>query len=100
MDVRLLPETGTYDITSLYEKCRDCHLFVEPNEASGEGIAPYVHLHRGDEADEALDGSHEPEPSGMIATLTAWQTYGPPEMRERFDTASDYLPADSTDSAD
>lgn len=71
----------------LYEKCADCHLFVEPNEALGEaqsGIALFIHLHRGDEADEALDESHEAKPSGMKATLATWRAYGPPKMRERF----------------
>lgn len=73
----------------LYEKCALCHLFVEPNSAFKDStpefpIAEYIHLHRGDEADEALDESHEPAPSGMRATLSVWQEFGPPEMKERF----------------
>jgi len=75
----------------LYEKCALCHLFIEPND-SIEGrnpeyeatLALYLHNHRGDEADEALDESHEATPSGMKATLATWQAYGPPEMRARF----------------
>ena len=43
-----------------------------------------MHLHRGDEADEALDEKHEARPSGMLATLDVWRRYGPPEMRVRF----------------
>lgn len=79
--------------TSLYEKCADCHLFVEPNESAFDSdgnritapeIAGYVHLHRGDDADEALDESHEARPSGMKATLSTWRVYGPEAMRERF----------------
>jgi len=74
----------------LYEKCSDCHLFVEPNYATPrEGVAPYVHLHRGDEADEALDESHEARPSGMFANLAAWRAYGPQAMRLRFDVATE-----------
>lgn len=92
----------------LYEKCAECHLFVEPNDANicwvcdGHGshiggkctecggtgrigdIAPYTHLHRGDVPDERLDESHEAKPSGMKATLSTWQVYGPSAMRERF----------------
>lgn len=75
----------------LYEKCLYCHLFVDENPAFQEGvliggmtIATHVHLHRGDDADEALDGSHEPTPSGRRANLLTWKTYGPVAMRERF----------------
>lgn len=65
-----------------YEKCADCPLFIEEIEAPH---ALYMHLHRGDEADEALNRSHEPRPSGMLATLNVWKAYGPMEMRLRFD---------------
>lgn len=72
----------------LYEKCADCHLFVEPNDVEPiEGmsdIAPYIHLHRGDEADEALDETHEAKPSGMKANIATWKAYGPQAMKERF----------------
>jgi hypothetical protein len=82
---------------ALYEKCHDCHLFVVPNEVGGEGIAEYVHLTRGDAADDLLDSTHDPRPSGMLATLPAWRVYGPPAMRARFapalmPEASDDLP--------
>lgn len=69
----------------LYQKCRDCHLFVEPNDVDVEdGIAPYVHLHRGDDADEAIEESHQAQPSGLLATLDVWKQFGPPAMRVRF----------------
>jgi hypothetical protein len=79
-------------IDTLYEKCADCHLFVEPNDveahwelgARESDIAPYIHLHRGDEADEAIDESHEATPSGMKANLATWKAYGPLAMKRRF----------------
>lgn len=76
----------------LYEKCRDCHLFVEPNDAHKPGteIAEFVHLSRGNDPDEALDASHEPVPSGMRANLATWRVFGPVAMRERFVTPEEY----------
>ncbi len=75
----------------LYEKCADCHLFVERNDSLDGAdpkyaatLAPYVHLHRGDEADEILDESHEARPSGHLANLSTWRAYGPYAMRVRF----------------
>lgn len=85
-----IPHTDTHPIRmsddSIYEKCADCHLLVDPNNAHipGTYIALYVHLHRGDDADDALDASHEPRPSGMKANLATWKAYGPQAMRERF----------------
>jgi hypothetical protein len=71
-----------------YEKCADCHLFVEPNDVEPvkgvDDIALYIHLHRGDEADEAIDETHEAKPSGMKANLATWKAYGPQKMKERF----------------
>lgn len=68
-----------------YEKCVECHLFVEENYTGGNPtIAAFVHLHRGDEADEALDATHEAKPSGQVETLTTWERIGPPEMIARF----------------
>lgn len=69
-----------------YERCLCCHLFVEPNPAYGDypGLAAYMHLCGDSEADEALDASHEPRPSGMIRTLAWWKLHGPPAMRARF----------------
>lgn len=78
----------------LAEKCADCHLFVEPNQATGNDIAPYVHLHRGDEADDAIDGSHEAKPSGMKATISTWRAFGPAAMRARFTPAEPRPPVD------
>ncbi len=97
------------DPDHLYEKCRDCHLFVEPNDDARcrhclgllnldtsvddcpqgymdhwSGRVVYEHLHRGDDVDEALASSHQAEPSGRKANLLAWKTYGPLPMRERF----------------
>lgn len=74
-----------YDLV-LYTKCAHCHLFVDGNAAYGDspGLAEWSHLHRGDDADNAIDESHEPEPSEMSATLDTWKAYGPPEMRARF----------------
>jgi hypothetical protein len=73
----------------LYQKCLRCHLFIEANDADEPGLAEFVHLHRGDEADEQIDASHEPEPSGMLATLETWKVYGPEAMRERFVVGKD-----------
>lgn len=78
----------------IYEKCDRCHLFIDVNHArigqSGQpipGIAEYVHLTSGvDDRDDDLDGSHEAVPSGRLATLLTWKTYGPLAMRERFTT--------------
>ena len=69
---------------SLYERCAHCHLFVEDNQPEADWVAPYAHLHRGDDADEAIDASHQATPSGMVATLATWRTYGPEAMRARF----------------
>lgn len=78
-----------------YEKCRDCHLFVEPNDAYTEGsnIAPFVHLARDNVADQRLDENHEPFPSGMKANLNTWRVLGPVAMRERFVTPKEWANA-------
>ncbi|THA53254.1 hypothetical protein [Streptomyces sp. A1136] len=70
----------------VYEKCAKCHFFIEETNASdvADGCAPYIHLDRGDAADEAITGSHDAEPSGERATLAHWQERGPEEMRKRF----------------
>jgi hypothetical protein len=72
--------------TALYEKCAHCHLFVAPNDdwVDDNELARYVHHHRGDEADEAIEETHEPEASGLIANLAMWQAFGPATMRFRF----------------
>lgn len=70
-----------------YEKCSQCHLLIERNDApDGDGYAEYVHLHTDDDADRALDESHEARPSGESHSLLYWKTYGPPAMRARFVT--------------
>lgn len=84
---------------TLYEKCAHCHLFIESNgeipatEADRGGIAEYVHLTRGDAADNAIEETHDATPSGMRATLAVWKAFGPLAMRQRFD---DYVPQDDT----
>lgn len=78
------------DDGTLYEKCLNCHLFIEYNSEHGginydrDDIAEYVHLHRGTPEDEAIDYTHEAKSSGMKATLATWRQFGPPEMVARF----------------
>lgn len=73
-----------------YTQCSECHLFVEPNLAHrpGTGLAPWTHLHRGTDEDEALDGTHEPRPGRTSHTLAWWRENGPPAMQARFGGAS------------
>lgn len=72
------------------EKCAHCHLFIEDQSGYADALLPeveiarYVHLTRGDEADEAIDATHDAEPSGLRATIAAWKLFGPLQMRERF----------------
>jgi hypothetical protein len=70
----------------LYERCAECHLFVEPNDSyePGLGIAEYLHLHRGNREDELLDETHEAKPSGERRDLAYWKQHGPHAMRARF----------------
>lgn len=94
----------------LYEKCKDCHLFVERNSsvsvavpwdqieddewrrlADAQMLAPWEHLHRGDEPDTLLDESHEAWPSGQKATLSTWREFGPLPMIKRFWEAEHHL---------
>ena len=87
-----IPWVAPIDLSAApIEKCAECHLFIEENSArldlDGQpipGIAEYVHLHRGDDADSAIDESHEAKPSGLMATLNTWKVLGPAEMRARF----------------
>lgn len=81
------------DTEPLHRKCAHCHLFVEEQDprdladaaADGVPLARYIHSHRGDDADEALDESHEAEPEpGPGAPLTWWKLFGPAQMRSRF----------------
>jgi hypothetical protein len=66
-----------------YEKCAECHLFVERNDANGNDpdLAEYVHLDR----DDSADSDHEARPSGQRANLAAWHVFGPAAMRARFE---------------
>lgn len=83
----------------LIEKCKHCHLFIEPNTAReiaetddpayAMQLAEYVHLHRGDDADEAIENTHEAKASGLIATLATWKEFGPAAMRYRFTDVTD-----------
>ena len=77
------PTGANNDLVSaiLYEKCKGCHLFLEPLD---EFPGFFAHLHRGTPEDEALDESHAPQGSGMLATLSVWREFGPELMRERF----------------
>lgn len=71
-----------------YEQCAHCHLFVVPNDQQpgvAEDCSPYLHLHRGDVHDEALDATHMASPSGEVHALSWWKEHGPPAMRARFD---------------
>lgn len=74
------------DPDTLYTLCEvtDCPFFVEENPSYGDypGLAEYVHLTRGDEADDARD-DHDAVP-GMTASLAHWQASGPERVRERF----------------
>lgn len=76
---------------SLYEKCLHCHLFIwweddgtTVHEDGTETAGCWIHSNRDDEPDVALDESHNPEPSGLIATLNTWQQFGPVAMKTRF----------------
>lgn len=62
-----------------------CPFFVEVNsnhELDGDNIAPWIHLTRGDEADESLD-DHEAVP-GEVHPLSYWREHGPERVKERF----------------
>lgn len=66
-------------------KCAHCHLFIERNHDYDEypALAEYVHLTRGDAADNEIEASHDAQP-GQSQTLAWWKVHGPPEMRARF----------------
>jgi len=73
----------------VYEKCANCHLFVEENSAfdGGEIIAPFIHLARGDDDDEAIENDHDATPSGQKRTRAWWRKNGPLPLRARFEVA-------------
>lgn len=69
----------------MFVKCAECHLFVEKNYTDGDTeLAEYIHLDRGDEADEAITETHDAQPSEPARTLEYWQEFGPLEMKQRF----------------
>lgn len=74
---------------TLYQKCAYCHLFIERQDEY-PGQAEYVHLTRGDDADEAIDSTHEAWPSGQFGTLELWMQFGSPAMRARFSDEDTY----------
>jgi hypothetical protein len=83
-----------------------CPFFIEVNSAhedNPDDIAPWVHLTRGNDHDNALE-DHEAVP-GEAHTLEWWQDNGPFRVRERFtDVALDvwlrFGPNDQTDDAE
>jgi hypothetical protein len=70
-----------------FQKCAGCHLFIELSDDAREdsALAPYVHLDRGDAADERVTGTHDAWPSGRLGTLDWWRENGPADMVARFD---------------
>lgn len=78
----------TADNAPEYEKCADCHLFVDdnPSHEPGDGLAPYVHLMGGCDFCVATDETHEARPGGGSHSLAWWKEHGPALMRIRFDS--------------
>lgn len=64
--------------------CKHCHLFVVATGNNQPGLSEWDHCHRGDDADEALDESHEAAPGDVSAPLSWWKVNGPPAMLARF----------------
>lgn len=63
-----------------------CPFFVEVNydhEDDSDNIAPWLHLTRGDDADDALE-DHDAVPSERSHALDWWREYGPDRVKERF----------------
>jgi len=94
MDTTLAPAPPFLDTDSrlspagaaVYEKCRDCHLFIEENDTGGDPeIAPFVHLYGSCDACAETDASHAATPGGGHATLAWWKANGPALMRARFE---------------
>lgn len=62
-----------------------CPFFVDVNyrhEDDPDDLAPWIHLTRGDRADDALE-DHDAVP-GEVHTLAWWMENGPERVRERF----------------
>jgi len=71
-----------------YEKCRDCHLFIDRNDVEEDSdfeIAPFVHLYGECDLCVATDESHDATPGGGRGTIEWWKANGPELMRARFD---------------
>lgn len=70
-----------------YEKCLDCHLFVEPNDdfENDPTLAAYLHLYGECDFCTATDDSHEAKPGGGTHPLSWWREHGPALMRARFE---------------
>lgn len=74
------------DGTLTYEKCRDCHLFIDVNdvEYDDDTLAAYVHLFGECDLCVETDESHEARPGGGRGTLDYWKANGPDLMKVRF----------------
>ncbi len=70
-----------------YTQCRGCHLFVEPNHGSDPHEAQWIHLSRGDDADEKIENTHDAGPGAESHPLDWWRANGPAAMRARFTNA-------------
>lgn len=70
-----------------YEKCSECHLFVERNDDAeqNQSLAEYLHLYGDCDFCAATDDSHEAKPGGGIHPLSWWREHGPELMRARFE---------------
>ncbi len=70
-----------------YTKCGGCHLFVEPNHGADPDEAQWVHLSRGDAADEEIESTHDAKPGAGSHPLDWWRVNGPAALRARFTDA-------------
>ncbi len=69
---------------TVFTQCASCHLFVEPNHGADPDEAQWVHLSRGDDADEKVESTHDAEPGAESHPLDWWRVHGPAAMRARF----------------
>ncbi len=72
---------------SVFTKCNNCHLFVELNHGAGPDEAQWIHLSRGDDADEKIECTHDAGPGADSHPLNWWRANGPAAMRARFTNA-------------
>lgn len=70
-----------------YEKCSECHLFVERNDDAEQDpmLVAYLHLYGECDFCVATDESHEANPGGGTRPLSWWREHGPELMRARFE---------------